>query len=355
MSIQTQLIPQTKSGRQLHAEFDARFETILAEQVRHAHTPHMAALWQRIADSTVGGKRTRPLLVNLGYQVANNGHDPRVLDIGCAFELLHTALVIHDDIIDQDFIRRGHPTLSAHYRDAALAQGKPQATAEHIGHSAALLAGDALIAKALQLMHNACRDLPCAEQIVDIFHTAIQQSAAGELDDVVFSAHLESPNLDDVLRMHRLKTAAYSFVAPLISGALVAGASDQIVTRLTDFANFLGACYQIIDDVLGTFGDAHTTGKPTNSDLREGKITVLIALVENIETAAPIVESWRNGEVSDAAMRALLIAHDIENKARALADECCTQARAALAKLSLRPEVRTTFDHLIEDLLQRNT
>lgn len=355
MSMQSQLIPQTKSGQQLHSKFDRRLETILHEQASNAPTPQMAALWQQISKSTSGGKRTRPLLVNLGYQAVSAADEPRLIDIGCAFELLHTALVIHDDIIDQDFIRRGQPTLSAHYRDDALAQGKPQATAEHLGHAAALLAGDALISKALQLLHAACRDLACGDRVIDVFHNAIQQSAAGELDDVVFSGHIIAPDLDDVLRMHRLKTASYSFEAPLISGALLGGASDQVVSRLSTFANLLGSSYQIIDDVLGTFGDANTTGKPNDSDLREGKMTVLIALVESIDTAAPTVQAWRDGNVSNDAMRALLIAHDIETKARALADECCQQARAELEHLPLRDDVRTTFDHLIEDLLQRNT
>lgn len=355
MSIQVQLVPQTKPGQQLQQKFDRRLETILCEQARTAPTAQMTALWQQIAKATSGGKRTRPLLVNLGYQVVGTTPDARLLDIGCAFELLHTALVIHDDIIDQDFIRRGQPTLSAHYRDAALAQGKSETTAEHLGHSAALLAGDALISKALQLLHTACQDLPCGQQMIDIFHSAIQQSAAGELDDVMFSAHIESPDLNDVLQMHRLKTAAYSFEAPLVTGALLGGATDQVVTRLSRFANLLGSCYQIIDDVLGTFGDAKTTGKPNDSDLREGKMTVLIALVESIDTAADTVAAWRHGEVSNDALRALLIAHDIETKARTLADECCQQARAELAQLPLSKAVRTTFDQLIDDLLQRNT
>lgn len=355
MSIQTSLIPQTKPGKLLHTKVEQRLNEILDEQVRDAPTPQMSALWQHVAKATSGGKRTRPLLVNLGYQVVSDADDDRIIDIGCAFELLHTALVIHDDIIDQDFIRRGQPTLSARYRDDALAQGKPAATAEHIGHSAALLAGDALISKALQLLHAACQDVVDGDQVFEVFHTAIQQSAAGELDDVLFSAHIASPDLDDVLRMHRLKTAAYSFEAPLVAGALLAGASDDVVARLGRFANLLGSCYQIIDDVLGTFGDASTTGKPNDSDLREGKMTVLIALVESIDAAAPAVQAWRNGEVSDEAMRALLVTHDIETKARALADQCCEQAYEELAELPIRAEVRTTFRHLINDLLQRNT
>src|SRR5699024_2027545 len=149
-------------------------------------------------------------LVHLGYQVIHTCQDARAIEIGCAFELLHTALVIHDDIIDQDFIRRGQPTLSAHYRDAALAQGKNQLAAEHIGYAADLLAGDALLTKANQLLQAACRNLAGGDQLIEVFHTAIQHSAASELDDVLFSVDLEYTDLDDVQQLHLLKTAPCS-------------------------------------------------------------------------------------------------------------------------------------------------
>ena len=355
MSIQPSLIPRTKPGKQLHIKVEHRLNHIVTEQIQSAPTSPMATLWQHIGQALSGGKRTRPLLVDLGYHIVSDGEDPRIVEIGCAFELLHTALVIHDDIIDQDFIRRGKPTVSAHYRDEALTQGKSRAAAEHIGQAAALLAGDALISKALHLLQTACGTQAHGQRIMEVFHTAIQHAAAGELDDVLFSAHLQSAGLDEVLGMHRLKTAAYSFEAPLVTGAILAGASDDVITRLGRFASLLGSCYQIIDDVLGTFGDAQTTGKPNDSDLREGKMTVLIALAESIETAAPTVQAWRTGEVSNDAMRALLITHDIEAKARALADQCCAQARQELAVLPIRAEVSGTFGQLIDDLLQRTT
>ena len=354
MSIQAQLTPEAESDKIFAAAIDQRLEQLVDAQIRCAATPNMAELWRRIAKAMQGGKRTRPMLVNLGSQVVSADADPRSVEVGCAFELLHTALVMHDDIIDQDFIRRGQPTLSAHYRDAALAQDKSEAEAEHIGHAAALLAGDVLIATAIQVLTAACFELATGERIIEVFHTAIQHSAAGELDDVLFSAHLESASLEDVLCMHRLKTAAYSFEAPLVTGALLAGASTEVVAQLSRFANLLGSCYQIIDDVLGTFGDASQTGKPNDSDLREGKATVLIALTESITTAAPVVQGWRDGTVSNDAMRALFVTHDIETKARRLADECCEQARQQLAELPMPNVVRTTFQHLIHDLLRRN-
>lgn len=354
MSIQAQLTPEAESDKIFAQQVDQRLASLMDAQIRAAATPHMATLWRHIAEAMQGGKRTRPMLVHLGYQVVGECRDERAIEVGCAFELLHTALVIHDDIIDQDFMRRGQPTLSAHYRDIALDQGKPVAAAEHIGNAAALLAGDVLIAKAIQVLQEACGRLDRGQQILETFHTAIQHSAAGELDDVLFSGRIASASLDEVLRMHRLKTAAYSFEAPLVVGALLAGANEDLVIRLSRFANLLGSCYQIIDDVLGTFGDASQTGKPNDSDLREGKVTVLIALTESIETAAPIVDGWRNGTVSNDAMRALLVTHDIESQARRLATECCQDAREQLSDLPMPSAVRTTFRHLIDDLLQRN-
>src|SRR5690625_70791 len=355
MSIQVPLLAQTEFSKQWHANLDVRLAAILRDQQHRAATPHMSDLWQRITTATEGGKRTRPFLVQLGYHAVRSTEEPRLVDIGCPFELLHTALVIHDDIIDQDFIRRGRPTVSAHYRDQALAQQKSKAAADQIGHTVALLAGDALLSTAIELVHTACQDLAHGQRIIEIFHEAIQQSAAGELDDVVYSADITTPDLDDVLRMHRLKTAAYSFEAPLVIGALVADASEDVIPRLAEFANQLGACYQIIDDVLGTFGHASTTGKPNDSDLREGKITVLIALAEGLNDTAPTVQAWREGRVSHHAMRALLIDHDIETEARALAAQCARRARVELTHLSIPEDARTTLECLIDDLLQRNT
>ena len=351
MRIQAQLTPNAESDKIFAAAIDQRLDQLVDAQIQAAATTNMAQLWRQIGQAMQGGKRTRPMLVHLGYQVVRDDADPRTIEVGCAFELLHTALVMHDDIIDQDFRRRGQPTLSAHYRDAALTRGKSRAAAEHLGNAAALLAGDALIATAIQVLTTACAQLGNAEQLVEVFHAAIQHSAAGEFDDVLFSSHLESAGLEDVLCMHRLKTAAYSFQAPLVTGALLAGARDDVVEQLEHLAHLLGSCYQIIDDVLGTFGDEAQTGKPTDSDLREGKMTVLIALAEAIEPTA--VQGWRDGELSNDAMRALFVTHDLETQARQLAEECCHQARVQLAALPVRAHVRTTFRRLIDDLLQR--
>ena len=102
-------------------------------------------------------------------------------------------------------------------------------------------------------------------------------SAAGELLDIEFAVPHAGTTVDEVLGMERLKTAAYSFEAPLQAGAVLAGASTETVAGLGEVGHSMGIAYQIADDLLGVFGHPSSTGKSTLGDLREGKMTVLTA------------------------------------------------------------------------------
>ncbi|HXR43201.1 MAG TPA: polyprenyl synthetase family protein, partial [Pseudolysinimonas sp.] len=99
-------------------------------------------LWSRLEANTVGGKRFRPRMVLAAYQALGGADLEAAACIGAAFELLHTALIVHDDVIDHDFVRRGTPNISGSFRDGARAAGAPDAVAEHRGMSASVIAGD---------------------------------------------------------------------------------------------------------------------------------------------------------------------------------------------------------------------
>src|SRR5690606_7703949 len=108
-------------------------------------------------------------------------------------------------------------------------------------------------------------------------------SAAGELIDVDFSTAVDMPRVDDILDMERFKTAVYSFESPLMAGAVLAGAGEDVITTLGDFGREIGIAYQVVDDVLGVFGEETQTGKTTIGDLREGKRTVMISYATSTE------------------------------------------------------------------------
>jgi geranylgeranyl diphosphate synthase type II len=240
-------------------------------------------LWTELEANTVGGKRFRPRMVFAAYESLGGTDFEAAACIGAAFELLHTALIVHDDVIDRDFVRRGAPNLAGIYRDQVLADGGDLAVAEHRGISAAVIAGDLALFNAYRLIDRSGVGDVVRGRLIEVMDDALFASAAGELIDVDFSFAPEVPRVDDILAMERLKTAVYSFECPLQAGAILAGAPEETVATLGDFGREMGIAYQIVDDLLGVFGTEAETGKTTIGDLREGKRTVLIAYA----TSAP--------------------------------------------------------------------
>ncbi|AIY03227.1 hypothetical protein ART_3628 [Arthrobacter sp. PAMC 25486] len=328
-----------------------------------AYSPATAVLWERIFTSLEGGKLTRPRLVRLGYdafkpqprqeQPQHHGAGHRVVLLGCAFELLHTSLLMHDDVIDRDFTRRGRRTLSAQYRDDALAAGQRVPDAEHAGHSAAIIAGDLLLAAAISLALRAGSSLAQAGAIERSFQLAIQNAGAGELEDLLYSLDHSPAKVQDVLRMEELKTASYSFRFPLQTGALLAGASPAEAAALADIGGQLGVAYQLIDDVLGTFGDPSTTGKSVDSDLREGKSTILTALAAEQPEFGESLKLLRTHTATLTSLRSALAAADAEPLARQLAKELCDSALYSARRLDLPEAVSAQLKNFATLILTR--
>src|ERR1700710_2225373 len=249
----------------------------LAKNRAAAFGPEYVRLWEELQSSAAGGKRFRPRMVFCAYQWLGGTDLEAAAYVGAAFELLHTALIVHDDVIDHDFVRRGIPNVSGVYRDQALANGATEKSAEHRGISAAVIAGDLALFNAYRLIDRSGVADVTRERLVEVMDDALFASAAGELIDVDFSHLTSMPRVDDILTMERLKTAVYSFECPLQAGAILAGASEETIATLADFGREIGVAYQIVDDLLGVFGHEAETGKTTIGDLREGKRTVLIS------------------------------------------------------------------------------
>ncbi len=328
-----------------------------------AYSPATVVLWTRIFESLKGGKLTRPRLVKLGHDAfagQHRGEEPqngnvgdRIVLLGCAFELLHTSLLMHDDVIDRDFTRRGRPTLSALYRNDALAAGQEAPDADHAGHSAAIIAGDLLLAAAISLALRAGGSVQQAAAIERSFQLAIHNSGAGELEDLLYSLDRSPAKVQDVLRMEELKTASYSFRFPLQTGALLAGASMAEAAALADIGGQLGVAYQLIDDVLGTFGDPAMTGKSVDSDLREGKSTILTALAAEQPQFGENLEVLRAHTATVSSLRSALAAADAESLARALAKELCDGALHGARQLDLPKPVSAQLQNFATLILTR--
>lgn len=236
--------------------------TALCEPHRALRGSSAAQLWDEIARTITDGKLVRPAMVIAVVADAGRDVDDTVVELASAVELLHKAFLLHDDVIDHDVQRRGEPNLIGVFgRD---------------GEAAGILAGDLLLAKAHDIVARLDVTAAVRAQLLDALDEALQWSVAGELDDVAFSTSKNWPSLERVFQMLHAKTGAYTVKLPLQWALSLLGAElePDIVER---YSRAVGLAFQIQDDLLGLFGDPRLVGKDRHSDLREGKVTAVIA------------------------------------------------------------------------------
>jgi geranylgeranyl diphosphate synthase type II len=242
-----------------------------------ATDPQHARLWEALADATEGGKRFRPALLVAAHDALGGTCAAAAVEVGAALELLHTAFVVHDDVIDGDDVRRGRLNVSGTFHGFALASGAEPDDARDFGRTAGILAGDLALTAAVRAVATCGAPTEVVHRLLDLFDAAVHTTAAGELADVRLSLGVGTASLAESLSMAEQKTSAYSFALPLQAGALLAGAHEETVARLGEAGRALGIAFQLVDDLLGVFGDPTRTGKSATSDLRSRKQTPLLA------------------------------------------------------------------------------
>jgi geranylgeranyl diphosphate synthase type II len=328
----------------------------LAKNRAESFGPEYVELWNALEANTNGGKRFRPRMVLSAYEALGGKDLEAAAYVGAAFELLHTALIVHDDVIDHDFSRRGIPNISGIYRARAEKRGASREVAEHNGISVAVIAGDLALFNASRLIERSGVDYMTRQRLLDVVDDALFASAAGELIDVDFSIAVDMPRVDEILMMERYKTAVYSFECPLQAGAILAGGSDEVVATLGDFGREIGIAYQIVDDLLGVFGEEAETGKTTIGDLREGKRTVLISYVTSTPEWAriePLIGKPDLTEDEAAGVREVLISSGARSFAQGLARYYANRALARLAEPHIPAALRNELHPVADAVLGR--
>jgi len=324
------------------AAVDAAVEAALSRLNRRAaaHDPRILALTESAARAASGGKRFRPALVVAAFTAfgGDPASCPALWDVAAAVELLHTAFVIHDDLIDGDVERRGAPNVAGEFRARARDSGVEAPGAALLGDTAAVLAGDLLLFEAARLIATTPVDAEVRTALLGLVDDALLVSAAGELADVENSLRSDMPDARALLATAHDKTAPYSFRAPLEAGALLAGATPAQRELLASTAAHLGLAFQLVDDLIGTFGSQAQAGRAPGADLRESKRTPLIALAR--ESAAwPQVSSALDlaatGPVAVRRAQRELDASGARARMTALVDETLRRARRTAASPGL--------------------
>lgn len=270
-----------------------------------------------------GGKRLRPALVLLsGRALGAQGEETQLL--AAVVEFIHTATLLHDDVVDRSDLRRGRRTANAEW-----------------GNSAAVLSGDFLYSRSFQMMVESGR-MPMMRLMADTTNAI----AEGEVLQLMNAG---DPDVDEAryLRVIELKTAVL-FRAAMQAGAIVADAGPAVEQAVGRYGHDLGMAFQLIDDVLDYTADPEVSGKAVGNDLAEGKPTLPLIHVMRAGTPAQVslVRAALSGDGTPdlAEVLAAVDATDAIPYTRALAERYSRSATAALGDLPDSPHKKALLD-----------
>ena len=282
-----------------------------------------------------GGKRVRPaLLVLSNYAVGGDATNDNVIRLATVMEMLHTATLVHDDIIDNSDLRRSRASVNARF-----------------GNQTAVLMGDWLYMSAFETTVKE-RSL----EILDILTRLTRKMTEGELIQLTRIGRLDISESEyfDILR----RKTAFLFSACCEVGAILGGADRDEQDALRDYGMHLGIAFQLSDDILDLTAETATLGKSAGSDLLEGKLTLpLIYLVEKIPAIRSKLETIMfDGEysvISREHLKTMLIENGILQTIKDRADDYAERARKSLEVLS-ESEYRSTLEDVLTFVTERN-
>ncbi len=245
-------------------------------------------------------KRLRASFVYYSYRLFKNDKEEEILNASMSIELIHTALLMHDDFMDQDDTRRGLPTTHEYYKKYHSDKNF-RFNSTHYGESMAVNIGDIALMNGFRILGES--NFASNRKILALNRTlrGISNTAYGQAYDITLES-LGIGSEKDITDIHHGKTAIYTYENPLHIGAILAGAKTKDLKLLSKYAIPGGIAFQLQDDILGLFGDTKKTGKPAHSDLRQGKMTLLIIKAlenANKKQTEKLLKLWGKHGVTD--------------------------------------------------------
>jgi geranylgeranyl diphosphate synthase type I len=282
------------TGSVIKAHFARKKERILpwltsfleqeADYLCKQYTPELPSgingylTWRRRLEAFLSeGKMIRGGLVLITEEFYRGTVSSGALAAASAMELMQAGLLIHDDIMDRDILRRG--ALSLYHQYQLLSRERGLRDPDHSGESLGICLGDIAFFLAMQALGQTGHTAMENRNMWTLISREFNLVALAQMRDVVYGASLQPVPLDDLIRLYACKTGRYTFSLPMMLGAILGGARESRLEMLSLFGEELGIVFQLKDDEIGLFGDPVETGKPADSDLAEGKQTVLMSLI----------------------------------------------------------------------------
>ena len=336
---------------------DARLETLLDAEVDRwvGFDPDLEAPLDALRAFVLGGgKRLRPAFCHWGFVGAGGDPtDPIWVEAGAALELLHCFALVHDDVMDGSGTRRGLPTVHVAF-EQRHSDASWRGEGRRFGEGAAILVGDLAFVLADRLLAGAGR------AAWDTWDELRLEVNIGQYLDMLHTAK-GTPTVASARRICTYKTAKYTIERPLHLGAGLAGAVDDATrSALTAYGLPLGEAFQLVDDLLGAFGDPARTGKPVGDDLREAKPTRLLALALERASGPDLVLLRTRVGASDLTDNEVLAILGVLDATGARADteaavaDLAARALAATATLPITGEARSALAEIAAFIIHRD-
>jgi octaprenyl-diphosphate synthase len=333
--VKEELLPQV-AARRIFGLIKAEMALVESEFERQAKSNVQVINYLGDYLRASGGKRVRPaLLILTNYAVGGTGRNDNVIRLATVMEMLHTATLVHDDIIDNADLRRNRASVNARF-----------------GNQAAVLMGDWLYMSAFETSLQE-RSL----EILDILTKLTRKMTEGELIQLTMigNAEIRQDEYFDILR----RKTAYLFAGCTEIGAILGRAEPAVQTALRDYGMNLGIAFQLADDLLDFTSTKDALGKAAGADLLEGKITLPLILLLNSEPEVkPMLEEimfeGTYGESSRASLAEKLDEHKTLDKIRLIALSYAEKARKNLEVLP-KTEYCSALDEIPNFVIGRNS
>ncbi|MEM0128248.1 MAG: polyprenyl synthetase family protein [Thermoplasmatales archaeon] len=299
---------------------------------------------EKLRDFTLrGGKRIRPIFMLMGYWL-NGEIDERIINASVSLELMQSYLLIHDDIIDRSDVRRGGPSFHRMFGyDPSINEGL------------AIVCADLSDAYSHEILLEALFPHDRLNSAMKIMAVTVEMTGIGQLMDITLSLS-DKINEEDVINIHKYKTAQYTINGPIKMGATLSGYQD--LGKLDSYGIPLGIAFQIQDDILGMYGDEQQLGKSVLSDFQEGKKTHLILYAYELANAkdADFIKQRLGKRISMeefSIVREIIKKSGALDKTKDLAERYYQMAIASIEHITDDPAKRIELKRMAELMVRR--
>lgn len=353
----------TRAAQPMTSPFNERHAAAIATRIRF-HLDEAAQTWgnvsswapetfARLAEFTCRGKLIRGQLVLLGAALAGRRPSRVVLDCAAAMELFHSSILIHDDLIDHDELRRGAPAMHVQMAAALRARGEHHHAVDR-GSSLAICVADCGFFLTFLILGKLAVPDHLRHTLLKLWAEEFALVCLAEMDDIHLSPGATPAPRDAIWRVYYYKTARYTFRLPLMTGLLLGGAPAPLRRAVVKYAEHLGLLFQLKDDQLGLFGSPAQTGKPVGSDILQNKKTLYhhyLLTCTPLHTRAKLQQIFSAASLTSADVAFVQNAareSGIEATLQQTAARLASQARRTAARLPVHASLRAQLLKLVD-------